>query len=160
MDAKNKRSFSFWHARERSKKGLHGEKGWGMSSLAWKILRRRVSSQGLGSSSSLEFDSRILRREKNKREDCLLSIFLPSPHLLQMSFFNLQKGSIDLKEGSRSAYKMIFVRASTLEESIRSRLRVLSIEDGYTVCCQQLVKTSLPYLSAATIIDPYSGIKF
>ena len=75
------------------------------------------SSLGEHKPNFLGFLSKGLGKEKNKRESCFFSIFLSPLHLLQMSIFNLWRGSRDLKKGSRSAKKMVFMQASTLEKT-------------------------------------------
>ena len=109
----------------------------------------------------LGFDLKDFGREKKKREVSLLSIFLSHLYFLQMSFFNLWKYLRDLKNGSRSANKMVFVRASTLEETDQiEALSELFVEVRYMCDCKQPARSFLPYLSIVMIIDPRSGIEF
>ena len=90
---------------------------------------------------TLGFVPKDLEREKKKRVECLLSIFLSHLHLLQIFFFNFWKNLRDLKKKSRSANKMVFAWASTLEKTDQIETSSgLSVETEHMCGCKQPAK--------------------
>ena len=75
--------------REIQERALHGEE---VGAWLHSVKKRRaLSSLGEQNIETLGFIPRDLGREKKKREECLLSILLSHPHLLQMSFSTSRK---------------------------------------------------------------------